>query len=546
MNGPSKSSKTDDKRQNAARKRFERAMVDSTDLLAEYLEDLVLPVEPDGFLLFELGRLVEDGDLTFENDEFRLLIEQGILLSVDPDLDLRARMTESLRRNSAKMSPRARRITPEVIGAIEDADFSLDQVGAIVRCYTNRLIGELEATTGDSASEEPADKEPAGQEHARLQIEAWKKGTLDRQALFRELEKSGSDQVPAVADLMFDSLDDSEAVDIALELLQTMPSPLAARVVAYMVSEPILEEAQEVRARQILKEFWPLPRTYMLYRLKQHTHEDLPFRWLELLIEMHELRAVDRILEELVAHARNENYKEDLLAILTLLDRSPDPGVIGKLLRLMTDDSALEAPLDILEEWLESSPLAQPIEEAVERWNNGKTILVPASQDFNAFATSQPDCAFDELSRDWDSAYHESLGWQQRSQFKRGPVEQEFENELEEAKMQGLSLNPGLDEDSLRDQIESFQENWLVSPRDNVVPLVAIYLERPRDNPWLEDVYQRELNGWYIRAAQYFDEGNLVAARQLVDIVLQIEPDYPLARMLDGIVKEDEQAKSAT
>ena len=47
--------------------------------------------------------------------------------------------------------------------------------------------------------------------------------------------------------------------------------------------------------------------------------------------------------------------------------------------------------------------------------------------------------------------------------------------------MRELSLNPRLDEAELRAQIESFREDWLLTPRDGVIPLVAIYVERPRD-----------------------------------------------------------------
>jgi hypothetical protein len=523
-------SESNEKRRTAARKRFDRAMVDSTDLLAEYLDNVEFPIERHDFLLYELGRMVQEGDPSFRNEEFRSLISQGIRLNVDPDVAVRAQLVDSLRRGYPKMSPRTRRIAPEVIGAIEDADFSLDQIGAVVRTYTNQLFGKLERMTTESSHED----------EARTLIASWKSGSLDRFELVEKLRTLGPGCVPPVADMLFESLNDPATVDTSLELLAVLESPLAARVLAYMVSEPILEEAHEERARAILKEFWPLPRKYILFRLKGHTHEDIPFRWIELLVETRDLRGVDRILEEVVAHARSEDYKGDLLAILGLMDRSEDPGITGKILRLMTEESAAEAPLDILEEWLETSGLAEPVEEALDRWNKGKAILVPATEDFNAFAAHQSDWGFDEIRTDWNAAYHESLGWQQRGAFARGSVEQEFERDLEEGMMRELALNPGLDEAALRDQIQSFREQRLLTPRDSVIPLVAIYLERPRDTPWLDDIYWREINGWYVRAAQYFDEGNTASARQILDIIGQIEPGYPLAQMLGGIMGEAE------
>ena len=66
---------------------------------------------------------------------------------------------------------------------------------------------------------------------------------------------------------------------------------------------------------------------------------------------------------------------------------------------------------------------------------------------------------------------------------------------------------------------------------------MAIYLERRPDNPWLKEIYWSEINGWYVRAAQLFDEGSHLKARQYLDIVLQVEPEYPLARALDAILR---------
>jgi hypothetical protein len=517
--------KRDKKQRNTARNKFDRAMVDSTDLLAGYLDEVRYPIDAEDFLLFELGRLIDEGTPSFMNDEFRFLVEQSIRITLNPDIDLRARLVERLRREYPHMPSRARKIAPQIIGAIEDSDFSLDRIGAVVRSYTNQMLEVLENTEPDNS----------GADRARTAIESWREGTLDRFGLFAAIEEGGAEAVPAVADLLLEALGEPETVQTSLELLCLTPCPLAARVIAYVVSEPILEEAQEERAREILGELWPLPRTYILYRLKQHLHEDVPFRWLQILIELGEERAVDRILEELVTHARDENYVEDLRAILDLLDRSRDPGVVGKLLQLLTEETAPEAPLDLLEEWLEHSSLSAEIEAALERWNQGEIIIVPAGEDFNTFATSQPDRGLDDLRRTWNLAYHEVLGWQQRSRFDRGPVEEEFENDLEEAMMRELALNPGLDEDSLRAQIELFREDWLVTRRDNVVPLIAIYLERPRNNVWSDAIYRREINGWYIRAAECFDSGDRAGCRQLLDILLEIEPEYPLARVLDGL-----------
>jgi hypothetical protein len=52
---------------------------------------------------------------------------------------------------------------------------------------------------------------------------------------------------------------------------------------------------------------------------------DIPFRWFQLLIDCYEPEAVDRIVEELRAHADDSTFREDLLALIELLPDLPTP-----------------------------------------------------------------------------------------------------------------------------------------------------------------------------------------------------------------------------
>ena len=502
-------------------------MVDSTDLLGELISDIVFQLRPDDFLVYELARLTEDyEEPSFKNEEFRLLVEQGIRLRLHRDIAIRAQLVGKLRQAYPDMQPEARKIAPDVIGAIEDVEFPLHQIGAIVRSFTNQLFEQLESMPDGSEVDD----------RARALLEEWKAGRIDRPTMFEEIRRIGPGSAGAVADMLFETTEDGELADTAIELLTLFETPMSARILAHLVSVPILEEDQEERAQTALKGLWPRPLPYMLYNLKKHTHEDLPFRWFELLIEIDHTRGVERILEEVAVHSMDQSYHEDLLAILSLLDRSNDPGVVGKILRLMTDSRTPEPTLRLIEEWLEGAELETSVAAGVERWKNGQKILVGSDEDFHMFATKHPDRGFEELQSDWNAACHESLGWQQRATFPRGTLESEFDRELQDTMMRELSLNPRLGEAELREQIESFRENWLMTPRDGVIPLVAIYLERSRDNPWLEDIYWCEINGWYVKAAQFLDQGMHGRARQYLDIVLEIEPEYPLARMLDEVI----------
>ena len=498
-------------------------MADSADLLSDVIADIEFPIPADDFTVYELARLTADYERPlFKDEEFRLLVEQGIRLHVDSNVDLRARLVERLRHRAPEMDAAARKITPDVISGLEDIEFPVQRIGAVVSSYTNQLFQKLEGMPDSSEAEE----------EARRLLEEWRGGRLERQTLIEELREIGPAAVAPAADMLFESPDDRAAADTALELLSTLESNVSARILAYVVSEPILEEELEERAQQMLGEIWPTPLPYILYNLKRHSHEDLPYRWFELLVATRYTRAADRILEEVAVHSGLENFREDLLSILSLLDASKDPGVVGKILRLITDARTTEQTVRILEDWLEGSSMAEEIEAGMDGWNAGRSILAARNEDFNSFASRQPERSLDELGQVWNDAYHESLGWQRRAHFPRGPVETEFEQQLQETMMRELSLNPRLDEAELRAQVESFREDWLTRPRDGVIPLVAIYLERPRDNPWMEEIYSCEINGWYAKAAQFFDQGIRSKARHYLDIVLQIEPEYPFARAL--------------
>ena len=137
---------------------------------------------------------------------------------------------------------------------------------------------------------------------------------------------------------------------------------------------------------------------------------------------------------------------------------------------------------------------------AARSWSQGTKTSIPLLH-------GSPDVVFEQLRQDWNEAYHEGLRWQQRVRFPRGQVEAEFERQLQDKMMRELSLNPRLDEAGLSAQIESFSENWLMTPRGGIIPLVAIYMEQPREDPWMEEIYRSEINGWYVKAAQYFDQG---------------------------------------
>ena len=100
---------------------------------------------------------------------------------------------------------------------------------------------------------------------------------------------------------------------------------------------------------------WPLPRHYILYSLKPHTHEDIPFRWFQLLVECDEPSATDRILEEVLVHGDDPDYREDLLALVQLLDQAGDPETEDKILQVLNSDDTPRSAVALLEQFLKTT-----------------------------------------------------------------------------------------------------------------------------------------------------------------------------------------------
>lgn len=295
--------------------------------LESVLEGFDYRVECDDFLLYELGRLIEDDRASFEDEEFREVIDDGIHEHIDTHLERRADMAMRLRTALPDLDEKARPAAIRVLRAIEDMEFPLHDVALVLQTYTNYLFQKLEDCAG--------------------------KGTS------REAE---------VADALFESLDDRTAVETALNTLGSIRSAVSARILAHLISEPMIEEDLEMKAYGLVRSMWPLPRHYILYSLKAHNHEDIPFRWFQLLIESNEPDAVERILEEVRAHADDPTLREDLLALIELLSKSPDPAAEEKIMQVLNDPQTPPAAARMLEQFLKTSAWPQSSKPDAAVW----------------------------------------------------------------------------------------------------------------------------------------------------------------------------------
>lgn len=320
---------------------------ESADSLAFVLEGFDYRIDCDEFLLYELGRLIEEEQASFEDEGFRRLIDEGIHEHVDMRLEIRAEIAMHLRSAMPRMDDGLRPIAARVLCAIEDTDFPLRDVGLILRTYTAYLFRKIEECAGQSTARE---------DEARTWIERWQNGEVLREEMTKHVKLIGRPAVGPLADLLFDSLEDRTIVETALDTLAAIRTSVSARILAHVVSEPMIDEDLEMKAYGLVRAMWPLPRHYILYWLRPHTHEDLPFRWFQLLIDCKDPAAVDRILEEVLAHGENPEFREDLLTLMELLGRARDADLEEKIMMALNTADTPRPAVRMLEAFLQTHP----------------------------------------------------------------------------------------------------------------------------------------------------------------------------------------------
>jgi hypothetical protein len=287
------------------------ALVEGLERIAAALAGSDFAVHPEDFILYELHRLIDEDRASFDDPEFRNLIDEGIRAHIQENAAIRARMAGSLRTTS--FTGEAQNLAAKVIHALEDMNADLCNVTVVVRIYIAYLCSCLE-----------------------------------------DLEMDPNDErIAAAADLLFSSSGDRIAAENALQVLCETSTPVTSRILAHAVAEPLLDEDLEARAYAALKASWPLPRHYMLYNLREHPHEDIPIRWFQLFAELDELLTVELVLEECRAHGDNPTYLEDLTTLVETLQLCKDPEIEDKILDAVNSPSTHATVLPLLRKFLE-------------------------------------------------------------------------------------------------------------------------------------------------------------------------------------------------
>jgi hypothetical protein len=326
--------------------------LEKADALARLLEGFDLRVEADDFVLYELSRLIEEDRASFEDEEFRRTIDLGIHAHIEENVETRARMAATLRKAGDAAGVKT-------IQALENVESPLRGLSLIVRTYITYAFRRLEEIENNSVEAE---------NEARILLQRWQNDALPQNSLAERLLQIGWPAVGALADVLFEAPENRESAETVLQLLGSLRCSSSARVLVHAISEPILPEDLEWKAYNYARALWPLPRHYLLFQLSDHSHEDLPFRWFQLLVECDELTAVDIVLDEMVIHAGTAAYAEDLQTILELLRLSHDPDLEPKVVAMLNSAGTPTDAVRYLQDFLANfRPSPQPVDNAWSR-----------------------------------------------------------------------------------------------------------------------------------------------------------------------------------
>jgi hypothetical protein len=315
---------------------------ESVDILSKALAGFDFRVDADDFILYELNRLIDEERASFEDEEFRILIDEGIREHIEENLPMRAQLAGRLRAAARAVDPKTRAVADRVIRALENTLYDLRNAGVVVRTYTAYLFERLQSLDGMASDEA----------EVRSLIESWKSGGISTGSLIADLQKIGRPAIGPIAELLTHFPEDRASAEPSLAVLSHIRSSVSARVLAYVISEPMLDEDLEARAYTALRSQWPLPRGYMLHSLHSHAHEDLPFRWFQLLIEAGETTASELIYDEMRVHGNSPNYHEDLWALTSLMAHSQDPDIEEKVLGWINVPQTPKPVIPMLQEFL--------------------------------------------------------------------------------------------------------------------------------------------------------------------------------------------------
>jgi hypothetical protein len=126
-----------------------------------------------------------------------------------------------------------------------------------------------------------------------------------------------------------------------------------------------------------------------------------------LLIDCDEPSAVDRILEELLIHGEDADYREDLLALVQLLEQARDPEREEKILQVLNNGGTPKVAAELLEVFLKNTKTQRHKDtKADSPWFNLDRVYaankryIAAAKLFDAGKKPEASRAIDEILKE--------------------------------------------------------------------------------------------------------------------------------------------------
>ena len=99
--------------------RSEISVAESVDILSRSIAGFDFHVDADDFILYELNRMIDEGRASFEDEEFRILIDEGVREHVEENLVVRAKLAGQLRIAAKAADPATRTVAERVIRLLD-------------------------------------------------------------------------------------------------------------------------------------------------------------------------------------------------------------------------------------------------------------------------------------------------------------------------------------------------------------------------------------------------------------------------------------------
>ncbi len=503
-------------------------------------EDFDFGVELHDPVVGDITRIVSGSAGKLPADPIALCI--GLGARRHATAEVRARLCEELER---RVTDRPDRLVHAAVIGLEDVQIDPVQIGLITSLYHHYILGrtlalqdllDAEAKTMDPDLHHLTEKVATDREPAEIIHLADRLRPLGANAL-RYLEYA----IPEDVD---------EAIAPLVGIIAAQPGLRAARILEALLFEAMTPELDRLLFdgfSRMADVAWPL----LLYRVQHPEEAD----WNRLAAYGMPVRArYGRVFTPLMSELRAEPPTRkpmsdlELTTIASQLAELGDRRAVGHAVQMIRDREIRPAGVDALREAWTANGWWKEVDDALTALRRGTLILVGKGEQMNDHVRERledgPPAALESaqfrlnlLQEDWNRAFHEDLDWLRPIDIHNpGPREQTLMRAFVEFVKPKMTAMTAVEDPAAR--LNQLQHEWMRTPQaalDGRFPLAVIWEARHAltAHPSREEAHTSEqLADMYRRARTAWEEGDVVATRAELNVILALDPTHPFARSL--------------